>query len=274
MDCRRIQKHFSEALLVQSSHEQRPAEVTFFESLLSSDGKISASAGIEAYRGNWRAGLRSALADFYPAMRGLLGEECFGQLAAMFVDLNPAKEGDLNCYGQWFSNFVETEFSELPYLKEVAELEWLWHRMFYMEDENIISSEEINQALELETHEIYFKLSGSLSLISSSYSLKQVWEYGRSKSKNEESKNSSDKDISFDLSSDQFLLIWRQGYKQQSKILSLDERDFILGIQAKKSLQEIGEGTLSHLEESDLTNLLAAALQHQWLASVGSLRSL
>jgi hypothetical protein len=84
-------------------------------------------ARLDIYRNNWRCNLRHALAVSFPVVGRLTGAEFFGWMADCFIDVQPSRSGNLDDYGAEFPAFVR-DFSaaqSLPYLGDVAQLEWL-----------------------------------------------------------------------------------------------------------------------------------------------------
>jgi hypothetical protein len=85
------------------------------------------------YRNNVVVGLVDALADSYPVVQALVGEEFFRAMAGVFVRQAPPRSPVLAWYGAGFAGFVEVfpPAAGLPYLPDVARLEWLrveaWH---------------------------------------------------------------------------------------------------------------------------------------------------
>ena len=85
------------------------------------------------YRNNVVVSLVDALADGYPVVQALVGEDFFRAMAAEFARGNPPRSPVLAWYGAGFADFVEgfPPAGGLPYLADVARLEWLrvdaWH---------------------------------------------------------------------------------------------------------------------------------------------------
>lgn len=79
------------------------------------------------YRNNWRSNLRQALRTGFPVVEQLVGAEFFTWLADNFIDAHPSRSGNLDDYGVGFATFVRAfpALAELPYIGDVAELEWL-----------------------------------------------------------------------------------------------------------------------------------------------------
>ncbi|AXT47494.1 MULTISPECIES: HvfC/BufC N-terminal domain-containing protein [Chromobacterium] len=93
-------------------------------------------AGLAVYRNNYRVGLIDTLAFIYPVCRQLVGEDFFTGLARVFIGGHPSLSGNLHLYGAAFGDFVAgfEHARELPYLADVARLEWRVHRAYYAAD--------------------------------------------------------------------------------------------------------------------------------------------
>lgn len=83
-------------------------------------------AGLAVYRNAVRANYRNALAASYPVVRALTGTPFFHAAVDAFVAAEPSRCGDLNAYGDAFPAFLAAypHARELPYLPDVARLEW------------------------------------------------------------------------------------------------------------------------------------------------------
>jgi hypothetical protein len=103
---------------------------------------IEAPQGLErvrhfnAYRNNVVTSLSDALAAAYPVVTQLVGDEFMRQMAAVFVRLEPPRTPVLIDYGSGFADFLATfsPVSGLPYLSDVARLEWAWGRAYHAAD--------------------------------------------------------------------------------------------------------------------------------------------
>lgn len=107
----------------------RETQTAFADAIL-----MGRSAGrLQVYRNNVFLSLRQALADVYPAVRRLVGEEFFNQLARRFVREYPSRSGNLHDFGRELAQFlwVLPDLRELPYLPDVASLEWALHEVFH-----------------------------------------------------------------------------------------------------------------------------------------------
>lgn len=85
--------------------------------------------GLGAYRANAHAHAERALLDAYPVVAALLGEEAFHALARALWHHHPPERGDLSEWGAALAGFVaaQSDLDGLPYLSDVARLEWALH---------------------------------------------------------------------------------------------------------------------------------------------------
>jgi hypothetical protein len=97
------------------------------------------------YRGNVSAAWEKALANAYPVVRALVGDEFFGGLARAYGRAHPSDSGDLNRFGTHFGEFIDAfeHTRSLPYLGDVAALEWCVHVAHYAADPLPLTRERI-----------------------------------------------------------------------------------------------------------------------------------
>ena len=77
------------------------------------------------YRNNVTVSLIDALAQTFPVVQSLVGEEFFSAMAKVFVQRNPPRSRLMAFYGDGFPTFISgfAPASGLPYLADVARLE-------------------------------------------------------------------------------------------------------------------------------------------------------
>jgi hypothetical protein len=91
---------------------------------------------LQIYRNNGRTGLAEALAAVYPVVRRLVGEDWFRQATRRYARKWPSRSGNLHDFGDHFPRYLARlpGTRELPYLADVARLEWAYHRVFHAAD--------------------------------------------------------------------------------------------------------------------------------------------
>ena len=97
------------------------------------------------YRGNLAATAAKALAAAYPVIAALVGAEFFAALAREYVRAWPAQDGDLNLFGDRYAEFLASfpHVAELPYLPDMARLEWAVHRAHYAADATPVTAQQL-----------------------------------------------------------------------------------------------------------------------------------
>jgi hypothetical protein len=87
---------------------------------------------VAIYRANAAAAIAKALAAAYPVVRRVVGDEFFDGLARAFRCGTPSTSGDLGDYGAGFADFLAAfpPARALPYLCDLARLEWAAHRAY------------------------------------------------------------------------------------------------------------------------------------------------
>jgi hypothetical protein len=106
----------------------------FLAALLSDSAP--ADARMEVYRRAALARWHGALAAAYPVVRRLVGEAFFLEAATRYARAEPSSSGDLGEYGGAFPSFLHAypHARPLPYLADVARLEWAVHESSRAED--------------------------------------------------------------------------------------------------------------------------------------------
>jgi hypothetical protein len=99
------------------------------------------------YRNNVVVSLIDALADACPVVRELVGADFFDAMARQYAMRHPPADPVLVHYGEGFAGFIE-DFEParaLPYLADVARLEWLRVRAFHAADAQALDAADIGR---------------------------------------------------------------------------------------------------------------------------------
>ena len=101
------------------------------------------------YRNNVTVSLIDALADTFPVVQALVGEEFFRAMAQVFMQANPPRSRLMAFYGRDFADFVEAfpPAASVPYLADVARLEMARVLAYHAADVNPLQPETLQAAL-------------------------------------------------------------------------------------------------------------------------------
>lgn len=131
------------------------------------------------HRNNVIVSLVDAVADSYPVVQALVGEAFFRVLAAEFVRGGPPRSPVLAWYGAGFADFVEDfpPAAGLPYLAEVARLEWLRVEAWHAADADPLPLAEISALLAdaAALPALRLALHPALRLLRSAHPVVSIW---------------------------------------------------------------------------------------------------
>ena len=211
---------------------------------------------IGIYRGNMIANTTKALGTAYPIIRKLVGDEFFDGLARAYCREYPSASGDLNECGENFAAFVAAfpHTQSLPYLPDVARLEWLMQRAHYAADHAPLATGRLGCIAEHDYPRLKLELHPAASLIESPYPLYRIWEVHQDGYRGE---------IAVDLDSGpQRVIIYRPAFRVTVAALSRGELAFLAAIRQGKRLAAALESALA----ADAEFNLGANLQ-RWVAT-------
>ncbi len=208
------------------------------------------------YRANVAANAAKALAAAYPVMRQLVGDEFFDALARAYSNAHPSASGDLNEHGAQFALFLDSfeHTRELPYLPDVARLEWLVHRAHYAADHPALDLARLTRIPDHEYPGLALKLHSAAGLLRSPYPVGRIWEVHQPDYGGE---------ITADLDSGaQCVLVHRPRYRVAVAMLDAGEAAFLYALAAGQRLGAALERAVAEEAAFDL----AVSLQ-RWIAA-------
>ncbi|MBP6655073.1 MAG: putative DNA-binding domain-containing protein [Propionivibrio sp.] len=131
------------------------------------------------YRNNVIVSLVDALADTFAVTQDLVGEAFFRAMARVFAYTNPPTSRLLVFYGETFPEFIERfpPAASLPYLADVARLEFLRVRAYHAADVAPVRSEDIVAVLadEDKLPDLGLALHPSLAVLDSAGAVVSLW---------------------------------------------------------------------------------------------------
>jgi uncharacterized protein len=123
---------------------------------------------VALYRGNVVAHASRALQAAYPVLEKIVGAEFFSGLCRALWKAHPPQSGDWNTYGQLMADFLRdfAPAAAMPYLPDLARLEWAVHHATYSTDSPAITA--VDDALAL------LRRPGT-TVLTSPHPLAEIW---------------------------------------------------------------------------------------------------
>lgn len=129
------------------------------------------------YRNSVAVGLIDAMAATYPAVEALVGEEFFRAAAREFVLEHPPSSPILIHYGAQFPCWIAAfpPAAGVPYLGDVARLEWAWNRAYNAADAEPLDPGSLAGMPPEELARAVVALHPSFALVSSRFPVVSLW---------------------------------------------------------------------------------------------------
>lgn len=136
-----------------------------------------ATTRIAVYRNAVRANQRGALAAAFPVVEQMVGPAFFNEAADRCLSAHPSDSGDLHDLGAAFPGFL-SEYShaaELPYLGDLAALEWALHRAFHAADATPVGVEALAAVPADALDRLVLVPTAGAALIASAWPILTLW---------------------------------------------------------------------------------------------------
>lgn len=129
------------------------------------------------YRNNVYAGLIGVLEARFPATQRLVGEEFFRAAARLHIEADPPRSPVLIAYGNSFPDFLASfePAADVPYLADVARLEWLIHCAAHAADIAPVTAEELGGIPPQDLPSLKLVLAPAVGLLASPYPVFSLW---------------------------------------------------------------------------------------------------
>lgn len=129
------------------------------------------------YRNNVASSLTDVLEAYFPVVERLVGNDFFRAMARNFVIATPPTSPILSRYGAEFPAFLATfpPAHDLPYLPDVARLEWLRQRAYHAADAQPLRGDDLAEIAMTELHNMVFRPHPSVGVLASSYPVVSIW---------------------------------------------------------------------------------------------------
>ena len=244
-------------------HRAEPNTMASFADALL-DPTISPPAGLAAprstsldrrfavYRNNVTVGLVNALAETFPTVSNLVGEDYFRAMARIYVQDHPPSSPRMMEYGRDFPDFIATfePARDLPFLPDVARLERLWLDSFHAEDAPILDPSALGRIAPDLLADVRLVLHPAARIMRSTFAVTTILSRDRS----------GQSMAGFNPLDHEDSLITRPQYDVELRHLPPGCFLFLEALAKGHSLGEAASRALEDCPEADLATLIASAL--------------
>ncbi|MFT3741682.1 MAG: DUF692 family protein [Gammaproteobacteria bacterium] len=249
--------HHTEALIAAALNQQ----TSLPEDMVKSIPPLDTTTRLTIYRHSFTTALAQSLSHIFTVCQQVVGESFFGHMALAYVAKTPSTSPDIEEYGLDFADFIQCyePAASLPYLPDLARLEWAWHKALRSPNYSPLSVHALQSIPDTQHAHVVFKLPPGSTLLRSPYPLLKIWQV------HQDGSIHSAEDAMVDLTEGGVnLWIWREA--DRVCMQSLDEAHWQLlsAIAQDLSLAEIfALSTVTKAEQ-----LLPELFAQGWLAGV------
>ena len=137
-----------------------------------------AGAAPGIYRNTVYGNLQSALGLAYPVIRHLVGDAFFAVASIRYIESHPSTSGNLHDYGAHFGAFLDSfpPAQALPYLPDVANLEWACHLAYFAADAGPLDVASLARTDPGHRENLRFLVNPACHIVRSSFPVVEIWQ--------------------------------------------------------------------------------------------------
>jgi hypothetical protein len=247
MELRQLQQQFYQAVFEKDKSQEF------------SQQHFNSSDGLGVYRNSIFGGLTRSLELIYPVCHRVVGEQFFTATARVYIQHYPSASPDLGEYGQAFPEFLSQfePVAQLPYLPDLARLEWHWHRVFNGEPTPTLDYQQLGKIPPAQWGEIIFEIPKNSILLKSIYPIHRIWQVNQPE-------YSGDETIHLD-EGESYIFLWRDHYQMRIDLPTLTEWQLLQAFQEKNQLNIICEKLATVEPSINVATLLPLFVQRGWI---------
>jgi len=218
---------------------------------------ISAKGQMGIYRESAIGNIIIPMQITYPVIEKLVGREFFRATCRQYIKTYWPKTGNMDDYGQEFAEFLSNfePVKELPYISDVARLEWLYHESSIADDMEPSDWTSFASLSEDDIEKTEILLHPTVRLFYSLYPVKEIWDINQ----HEPQANS---ELDLDTLEGGYILCYRQGIKTVTLTIAEADYTFLFAILNGKTLYQSAELALDIDQGLDIQGIMATYLKN------------
>jgi hypothetical protein len=194
----------------------------------------------------------------YPVIQLLVGEDFFAVAADAYAAANPSRSGNIQDYGGAFSKFLEgyTPAASLPYLSDVASLEWRRLQTSIAEQHASLDVQALAQIPQDELPELRFHHQPGAQAFASPYPILSIWEFSQ--------QAEPEGELGLDIGGE-CVLFYRADLDVRMRRISAGEHAFLVSLYRGSSFAKACEAAMTEELSFDVQACFAAIVRDEML---------
>jgi len=227
------------------------------------DGRLPAKRLFQVYRNNFWIATEDALCGIYGVVKQLVGDQFFTLLVDHFLRSYPPRFGNMLQLGSDLPVFL-CDFkltAGLPYLPDIARLEWAFHEVFHAADASPFNTQALTAIPAKNIPLLHFELSLGSMLVYSPFPIFEIWRVNQPD-------YVGDQTVDLDAGGDSVLLTRPNLVVELQKLNQVDAR-FLQSLASGGNLDKATQVALKYSKDFDLEGALARYLGNGALVPAG-----
>jgi len=115
------------------------------------DKNLTSTTRLDIYQNNTILGLTDILANAFPIVKKIVGEEFFKTIARYYIKSHPQSSGNRHTFGVDLEIFLDgfKSAASLPYLRDVAALEWAYFQATLADDASLLNFQSLTSEMSI-----------------------------------------------------------------------------------------------------------------------------
>lgn len=224
-------------------------------------------AGLRAYRANLQAVAERALTAAYPVLARLLGDEAMSALARDLLVHHPPTRGDLAWFGAEVAAWVGTvpALAQLPYLADVARLEWAVHRAHTAVDP-ADAPPDLRGLADGDPEALYVRFTPGSTLVASGWPVLTLWQAHQVPA--DTAPDLGPARAALEAGTGETVWVWRRGHRVELAALDPGEHAWHAELVAGRPIGPALATVLDRHPGFGFEHWLTRALREGWLAGM------
>ena len=147
-----------------------------FKNQIIDDKKVGVKKRLGIYYDAYRLRIIEALANAYPNLKALLGDDLFESTARTYIDLYPSTYRNMRWVGDKMSTHLQQTLPQHPIAAEMATFEWALGLAFDAEDAPILALQDLAKIPPEDWADLRFNLHPSVQLLVLKWNVLLVWQ--------------------------------------------------------------------------------------------------
>lgn len=211
------------------------------------------------HRGNAVAGANAALRLAYPVCLQITGEAYFDALVRRYWSQTPSTDGDLNRYGMNFAEFLDRfePVRALPYLPDVARLEWSVHVATTAADATPLDGDAFAALDPARLADVRLRMMPGFALHGSRWPIADIWL---------QHQPDAPGTLDIDLDQSQHAVVWRDGLRVRTAPLGVGAHAFWAAVAlVGAGIGDAWAGAALHEADFNLAAAIEQSITSGWL---------